>query len=127
MRSSIRFATLAVVTLLAVASPGSLISTSLLPASAQTTHNRKAEADQLLQQGIQQYRQGKSQEALKTFQAAIALFKQLGDRENEWRALGWIGTVYGRLGQMQKALELHQQALILAREIRYRSGEVLQL
>jgi CHAT domain-containing protein/Tfp pilus assembly protein PilF len=100
-----------------------LIADTPLPAAAQVTQNHKTDAELLLEQGIQQYQSGKTMEALATFQDALKGFKRTGDRENEWKALSWMGLIYSRLGQFQQALELHQQSLVIAKEIKYRSGE----
>ena len=122
MRPHLKSLSFATATLFSLTAPLFLSALSL-PAVAQTTQDRKAEAEKLLQLGIQQYQQGKSQAALETFEKAISLFRQFGDRLNEGRSLGWMGFIYSRIGQPQKGLELHQQALIITREIRDRSGE----
>jgi tetratricopeptide (TPR) repeat protein len=69
------------------------------------------EADQLLQQGIQQFNNGQTQAALETFERELALRRQLNDQEGEWRSFGWIGRIYRRQGQWLEALELYQVAL----------------
>ncbi len=94
-----------------------------LPALAETQLGRKAEAERLLEAGIQAYKAGKTTEALETFQKALLIFRQIGDRRNEWRSLGWMGVVYSRIGQPQKALELQQQSLVITQQIGDRSGE----
>jgi CHAT domain-containing protein/tetratricopeptide (TPR) repeat protein len=99
----------------------------LLPAVAQIQQDRKAEADRLLQQGIQHYQQGNSQAALVAFQRAIALFRQLGDRLGKGTTLNNIGEVYRSLGQYSRALEYYQQALTIARDIKHRSSQATAL
>jgi tetratricopeptide (TPR) repeat protein len=108
--------------LLSPIAPAALIAVAPRPAIAQTAQSAKVEADRLLQAGIQAYQAGKTTEALATFQQALLLFRQIGDRVNEWRSLGWMGGIYNRLGQLPKALELQQQALSITQQIGDRSG-----
>lgn len=56
-------------------------------AQTATTQNRKAEADRLNQEGIQQYRQGKFRAALETFQKVLAIRKEIGDKAGEGTTL----------------------------------------
>ena len=84
---------------------------------------RLEEADQLRQQGIQQFNRGQTQQALETFQHELELRRQLGDPEGEWRSLGWIGLIYQRFGQYQQALELYQEGLRIAQTSEDGRGE----
>jgi CHAT domain-containing protein/Tfp pilus assembly protein PilF len=88
-------------------------------AVAQTASNqsRKAEADRLLQEGIQQLRQGKFRAALETFQKVLVIRKEVGDKAGEGTTLNNIGLVYSNLGQYPKALEFYQQALAISKEV----------
>jgi len=90
---------------------------------AQTPDERKAEADRLYQQGIQQVKAGGFQEALQSFQQALKTYQQIGDRFGEANSLGNLGNTYTSLGQYQKAIEFHNQALAIDREISNREGE----
>ena len=96
---------------------------ALFPAVAQTTQDRKAEAEKLLQTGVQQYRQSKFREALESFQQALVVFQQLKDRAGEGNTLNNIGAVHNKLGQYPKALEFYQQALAILKQVGDRSGE----
>jgi CHAT domain-containing protein len=96
---------------------------SLLPASAQTVDARKAEADRLLQQGIQQYDTSQFLAALNSWQQALQIYRTLRDRYGEGWALGNLGAAYGSLGNYAKAIEYGQQRLVIAREIKDRDGE----
>jgi len=93
------------------------------PALAQTSADRKAEADRLLEQGIQQYKTSQFQAALQSYQQALAIYKEIGDRLGEAYSLGNLGNAYDSLGQYQQAIEFHQQSLAIEREIGDRSGE----
>ena len=96
---------------------------SLFPAIAQTTDARQAEADRLLQQGIQQYQNRQFQAALNSWQQALQIYRALKNRHKEGWALGNLGVAYGDLGSYAKAIEYGQQHLIIAREIKDREGE----
>ncbi|BAY99870.1 TPR repeat-containing protein [Tolypothrix tenuis PCC 7101] len=96
---------------------------NLTLAQAQTAQNQKDEADRLNKQGIQQYSRGQFQEALATFQQALDIQKQIGDRSGVGATLNNIGLVYSRLGQYSKALEHYQQALAISQQINDQTGE----
>ena len=97
------------------------------PALAQTSANRKAEADRLLKQGNQQYKISQFQAALQSYQQALAIYKEIGDRKGEANSLGGLGNAYYSLGQYQKAIEFYQETLAIAREIGNRNGEANSL
>jgi len=93
---------------------------SLVPAViAQNTDARKAEADQLLQQRIQQ--------AIESLQKFLATNRMIHSREGESIDLGNLGIIFESLGQYQKAIDFYQQSLAIAREIRDRKGEAISL
>ncbi|CAD5929561.1 Tetratricopeptide repeat protein 28 [Planktothrix agardhii] len=90
---------------------------------AQTVTERKAEADRLLEQGIQQNTTSQYQAAIQSLETALNIFREIGDRNGEGFALGNLGIAYNRLGQYQKAIEFYQQSLTIFREIGDRNGE----
>ncbi|GBD55154.1 tetratricopeptide repeat protein [Microcystis aeruginosa NIES-298] len=101
---------------------------SLVPAViAQNTDARKAEADQLLQQGIQQYQTSQFREALQSWEKALQIYREIKNRQGEANSLGNLGNAYQSLGQYQKAIEYLQQTLNIAREIPDRQGEAYAL
>jgi tetratricopeptide (TPR) repeat protein len=100
---------------------------SPLPASAQTTDARQAEADRLLQQGIQQYQTSQFPAALNSWQQALQIYRALKNRQGEGTALGNLGVAYRSLGNYAKAIEYTQQYLAIAREIKDRQGEGVAL
>nr|MDZ8213018.1 tetratricopeptide repeat protein [Nostoc sp. ChiSLP03a] len=91
------------------------ISTS---AQAQTSQDRKLEADKLLQQGFQQFNTSQFEAALLSWQQALKLYQQIKDRQSEAKALGSLGLAYSNLGNYGKAIEYQQQWLDIAREIK---------
>ena len=71
---------------------------SLVPAViAQNTDARKAEADQLLQQGIQQYQTSQFREALQSWEKALQIYREIKDRQGEVNSLGNLGVAYQSL------------------------------
>jgi tetratricopeptide (TPR) repeat protein len=90
---------------------------------AQTTQDRATEVQQLLQKGSQQYRQAQLKEALATFQQALGIYQQIGDKAGEAEALNHIGEVYNQLSQNNEALKVLQQALAIRQELKDRKGE----
>src|ERR671932_715142 len=105
--------------LLALTLPLSLVTSSMeaVIAQAQTTQQRADEALGLYERGQGQSRNGMYQEALKTFQRALVIFRELGKRQSEGMTLNGIGEVYESLEQYAKALSFYQQALAIAKEI----------
>ena len=82
-----------------------------------------AEADQLLQQGIEQFNRSQFREALASWERALELYRAAGNRAEEGRALGNLGNVYNSLGQYERAIAFHEQHLAILREIGDRAGE----
>lgn len=54
---------------------------------------------------------------------AIRAAREIGDRRGEEAALNNLGPSYTALGQVQKAIDHYQQALVISREIGDRRGE----
>jgi len=90
---------------------------------AQIPNERKAEADRLLQEGIQQYKTSQFQESLQSFQEALKIYREIGDRSSEADVLIAVGIVYRILGQYQQAIEFSQQSLTIRQELNDRAGE----
>jgi len=81
---------------------------------AQTTAQRKAQADRLLEQGIQQYETSQFRAALQSLQQALAIYLEIKDRQGEGNALRILGLAYDSLGDYQKAIEYKQQSLAIS-------------
>jgi CHAT domain-containing protein/tetratricopeptide (TPR) repeat protein len=90
---------------------------------AQTPDARKAEADRLLQQGIQQAQTGQFEAALQSWQQALTIYREIKDRQREGASLSNLGNAYFYLGDYAKAIDYHQQSLAILREIKNRLGE----
>jgi CHAT domain-containing protein/lipopolysaccharide biosynthesis regulator YciM len=86
-------------------------------------NSRQSEADRLYQQGVQQYNTSQYQAALESWQAALAIYREIGNRGAEGDTLNALGALFRIAGQPQIAIDLHQQALDIAREIGDRADE----
>ncbi|MEM0978673.1 MAG: tetratricopeptide repeat protein [Cyanobacteria bacterium P01_H01_bin.58] len=86
-----------------------------------------AEADQLLQQGIQQYNRSQFREALAFWQQALELYRAAEDRAGESRALNNLGVAYKSLGQYERAIDFYEQDLEITRELSDLAGEGVTL
>ena len=74
-------------------------------AQALTSQEQKQQlANRLLGQGLQQYRVSRFLEALQSFEASLALFRELSDRVGESVSLNNLGTIYDSQGQYAQAL-----------------------
>jgi len=80
-------------------------------ALAQTQAQRKAEANRLLKQGIQQYQISQFQAALQSWQEALIIYREIKDRQGEGWVLGNLGIAYRNLGDYAKAIEYAQQVV----------------
>ncbi|GAA6622319.1 CHAT domain-containing protein [Scytonema sp. NUACC26] len=92
-------------------------------AVAQTTDNRKQEADKLFKQGNQQLNTSQFEAALRSYQQALKIYQSIKDRQGQGASLGGMGLAYNELGNYKQAIEYHQQRLAIAREIGDRPGE----
>ncbi|MEO1397065.1 MAG: tetratricopeptide repeat protein [Cyanobacteria bacterium J06634_5] len=93
------------------------------PAKADLTER----ADLLLQQGNAQYALSQFPQALASWQSALELYREIGDRAGESKALGNIGIIYGLKGSYTEALAYYQQSLGLNRELDNRAEEAITL
>jgi CHAT domain-containing protein len=94
---------------------------------AQTPDARKAEADRLFEQGIQQFHTSQFEAALQSWQQVLTIYREIKDRQREGRVLGNLGNAYHSLGDYPKAIEYYQQVLVIARQIQDRQAEGMSL
>jgi len=66
---------------------------------------------------------GQVARAIEYHEAALAIAREIGDRQGEGAWLGNLGNAYSDLGQVARAIEYHEQALAISREIGDRRGE----
>lgn len=88
---------------------------------------RKAVADQLLNQGLEQFTLGNLPMALAIWQQALVLYQEIGDRASEANILTALGLVNQSLGNYSEALDYLTQSLVIKRELRDRTGEAVAL
>jgi CHAT domain-containing protein/lipopolysaccharide biosynthesis regulator YciM len=96
---------------------------------------RMAAANHLNQQGIQQLQTSQYREALRSFEQALAIYRETGvrtafpqeSRNGEARALGNLGLAYFSLSEYQRAIDYHQQALPIYQAVGDRNGEAKAL
>jgi CHAT domain-containing protein/tetratricopeptide (TPR) repeat protein len=99
-----------------------LKTTSQVLAQTQSNTQRKAEADRLLEQGIQQEETGQMKAAFLSYEQALQIYRQIKDRRGEGQALGNLGIAYHIQGNYQKAIEFHQQSLVIFQQIGDKAG-----
>jgi CHAT domain-containing protein/Tfp pilus assembly protein PilF len=97
-----------------------------------TQSDPKSQAKQLLDEGMRLYVHAKGsakslQHSMSNLEAALPLWRKLGDKSFESLTLNVMGNVYSALGEKQKALDYYQQALLLARTAGVSVGEATVL
>jgi CHAT domain-containing protein/Flp pilus assembly protein TadD len=100
---------------------------SIAQVQAQTTEQKKAEADRLLQQGIQQFKVSQHQEALQSWQKALSIYHEIQDHSGEGVVLGNLGIIYNALGFYAKAINCHEISLAIARKLNDQDREGIAL
>ncbi|MDJ0692695.1 MAG: tetratricopeptide repeat protein, partial [Xenococcaceae cyanobacterium MO_188.B32] len=81
------------------------------PTLAQDQSALQAEADKLLQQGIRQFQISQYREAFQSWQNALTIYREIGDRGGEANSLNNLGNAYYSLGEYARAIEFYQQSL----------------
>ena len=87
---------------------------------AQTTTEKKVEADRLLQQGIEQLANidfSQADSTLTLFQKALTIYREIQDRGGEGQVVKNLGIFYYQLEDYTQALDYTQQTLKIAQEI----------
>jgi len=82
---------------------------------AQTPEARKAEANRLKQQGIDQAQTRQFEAAFQSWQQALVIYREIKDRQGEGRVLNNLGLGYYLLSDYAKAVDYHQQSLAIAK------------
>jgi CHAT domain-containing protein/Tfp pilus assembly protein PilF len=90
---------------------------------AQTTQDRQAEADRLLERGNQLNKISQFREALQVFEKSLQIYREIKNLKGEGNALNNIGNAYSSLGKYQKSIEYHQQSLAIAKKIGDRNNQ----
>ncbi|MEG4802668.1 CHAT domain-containing protein [Microcoleus sp. ARI1-B5] len=87
----------------------------------------KAEADRLKTQGNQQSQISQYREALQSYEQALTIYREIGDRQGEANSLHNFGNAYNSLGEYDRAIDFHSQSLVIRREIGDRKAETYSL
>ncbi|MEO0373368.1 MAG: CHAT domain-containing protein [Cyanobacteria bacterium P01_A01_bin.17] len=82
-----------------------------------------SEGDRLFQQGIEQATVSQFREALASWQKALEIYQETGNRVGEGRTLINLGIAHNNLGQSQRAIDLYKQSLVIVHEIDDKIGE----
>ena len=80
-------------------------------------------AGHLLNLGLCHDSLGEYRQAIDLYTQALAIYRDIGDRQGEGAALGNLGLCHYSLGEYRQAIDLHTQALAIARDIGDRQGE----
>lgn len=87
---------------------------------------KQTEADQLFNEAIELWQISQWQDALKKFEQALILYREIGDRQGEGRALIGFSVMTSKLGQYSQALGYLEQALVISRETRVKLEILLE-
>ncbi|MBX9254878.1 CHAT domain-containing protein [Desmonostoc muscorum CCALA 125] len=96
-------------------------------ALAQTTAYRKAEAERLIGEGFNFYRDLNFEAVLESWQQALTLYREIKDQYGESKTLRYLGMSYIDLGDFPAAINYFQQSLIIARKAKDYYNESLNL
>ncbi|MEO1430783.1 MAG: CHAT domain-containing protein [Cyanobacteria bacterium J06633_8] len=77
-------------------------------AQKQNIEKRKQEAERLYKLGKEQFEKGKSQEALKTFDKALAIYREIGDKKGENQTLLKIANIYSNFREYKNVFTNYQ-------------------
>ncbi len=111
----------AVTTIVTTGLQSAVVLSGILPTQqvlAQTTEARKAEADRLFNQGMQQIEANQLESALQSFRKAQTIYRDIKNPKSEGWALASLGLIYFELQDYPKAIDYYQQSLAIAREIK---------
>jgi tetratricopeptide (TPR) repeat protein len=75
------------------------------------------QAERLMELGRVEFFGDKYEEAIRWFQEALGIYRQIGDRLGEGKAVNLVGTVRQTLGQIDSAIECFVHALAIYREL----------
>lgn len=86
-------------------------------ASAQTTSDRKMEADRLLKKGDQLYQGGQYLDALQVWGKSLQIYREIKSLNGEGASLYNIGVTYELLKDYQRSIIFYKQSLTIAIQI----------
>ena len=59
-----------------------------------TPEQKQAEADRLFNQGLEEFYRSQYRQGLQSWQQALTIYREIGDRQGEGTALGNLGNAY---------------------------------
>jgi CHAT domain-containing protein/Tfp pilus assembly protein PilF len=86
---------------------------SVLAAPPTQEEDPKAKADALYEEGFSLFKMGDYQGAIDKLEAALLIYEDIGNREDEDKTLNSIGMIYLSVGQSDQALSYLQQSLAI--------------
>lgn len=107
--------------------PSNFFPKTIALAQSASTPDRKTQADQIAQQGMQQASANQFREAVQSWQQSLSIYREIGDRQGEANSLGLLGLAHGSLGETERAIDLLEQSLAIQREIGNRQGIISTL
>jgi tetratricopeptide (TPR) repeat protein len=99
------------------------ICTASTEASPEWAAGRRGEENALGNLGLAYADVGEARRAIKYYEQALPIARELGDRQSEGNHLNNLGLAYADLGEPRRAIEYYEQALAVAREMGDRQGE----
>ncbi len=84
-------------------------------AQAQSSNNLEIEADRLLRQGVEQGNAKQFKAALQSFQQALTIYRQVGNRRREGIVSKNIGNLYFIRGEYELSIKYQQRSLAIAK------------
>jgi tetratricopeptide (TPR) repeat protein len=98
--------------------PDPLLQQMIIPQNSGTQSLTRNQADRLLQLGQEQMQAGSVLEAVRSWQKALQLYRQIGDSQAEALTLSYLGPTYQQLGRMSEAENAFRSQLAIARDNR---------
>jgi CHAT domain-containing protein len=86
------------------------------------TEDRVWEAAALATQGVIFHDLGELQTALELYLKSLAIWQQLGNRQNQGSLISNLGAIYNDLGEFEKSISYYQQAVKFQRETKNFAG-----
>lgn len=103
------------------------LSLSLSPGIAQTSGDALQRADQLERRGIEQLQSGRVQDTLESWQEALEIYRQLGDKKQEMRLLQNFGNLFVLIEAPERAIAPLEASLKLAETLQDRPAQLSAL
>ena len=108
-----------------VSSSLDLLDSSVPLIASEDVKQRREEAKRLLRLGNKQFKENQFQEAFRTFEKALVIYREIGDKRGEARTLDGIALFNYKLKKYSKALEYYQIILGLTKVDKDDRGKIL--